>query len=289
MIAGDIYDKSVPSAEAVQRFDAFLVRLSKRGLKVFVICGNHDSPERIAFGSRLMNNSGVHMSPVYDGSVEPIAMADSFGTVNVLMLPFIKPAHVKRYNPEEYISNYSDAIQSAIGHMEIDPENRNILITHQFVTGALHCDSEDIAGGGSDNVDVSVFAPFDYVALGHIHSPQNVVNNTARYCGTPLKYSFSEAKHSKSVAVVELQEKGNVVIRTIPLIPKRDLIEIKGTYMEVTSRNFYCGMDTKAYLHITLTDEDDIPDAIGKLQSIYPNIMKLDYDNRRTRSNALIR
>jgi len=235
-----------------------------------------------------MNRSGVHMSPVYDGNVESIEMADSFGTVNVFMLPFIKPAHVKRYYPEEDISTYSDAIQSAIGHMKIDPEHRNILITHQFVTGALRCDSEDINVGGSDNVDVSVFAPFDYVALGHIHSPQNVGNDTARYCGTPLKYSFSEAKHSKSVTVVELQEKGAIVIRTIPLVPKRDMIEIKGTYMEVTSRSFYCGMDTKAYLHITLTDEDDIPDAIGKLQSIYPNIMKLDYDNKRTRTNAEI-
>ncbi|MEA4893965.1 MAG: exonuclease SbcCD subunit D [Oscillospiraceae bacterium] len=288
MIAGDIYDKSVPSAEAVQLFDDFLVRLSKRGLKVFIISGNHDSPERIAFGSRLMNSSGVYMSPVYDGSVEPIAMADSLGTVNVFLLPFIKPAHVKRYYPEEEITTYSDAIQLTIGHMEIDPENRNVLITHQFVTGALRCDSEDINVGGSDSVDVNVFAPFDYVALGHIHSPQNVGSETVRYCGTPLKYSFSEAKHSKSVTVVELQEKGNVVIRTIPLVPKRDLIEIKGTYMEVTSRSFYSDMDTNAYLHITLTDEEDIPDAIGKLQSIYPNIMKLDYDNRRTRTNAEI-
>lgn len=288
LIAGDIYDKSVPSAEAVQLFDDFLVRLSKRGLKVFVISGNHDSPERIAFGSRLMNHSGVHMSPVYDGNVESIEMADSFGTVNVFMLPFIKPAHVKRYYPEENISTYSDAMHSAIGHMEIDPENRNILITHQFVTGALRCDSEDINVGGSDNVDASVFAPFDYVALGHIHSPQNVGNDTVRYCGTPLKYSFSEAKHSKSVTVVELQEKGSIVIRTIPLVPKRDMVEIKGTYMEVTSRSFYCGMDTNAYLHITLTDEEDIPDAIGKLQSIYPNIMKLDYDNKRTRTSAEI-
>jgi len=288
MIAGDIYDKSVPSAEAVQLFDDFLVRLSKRGLKVFVISGNHDSPERIAFGSRLMNQSGVHMSPVYNGDVEPIGMADSFGTVNVFMLPFIKPAHVKRYYPEDDISTYSDAIQSAIEHMEIDLENRNILITHQFVTGASRCDSEDINVGGSDNVDISVFAPFDYVALGHIHSPQNVGNATVRYCGTPLKYSFSETKHSKSVTIVELQEKGAIVIRTIPLVPKRDMIEIKGTYMEVTCRNFYCGMDTNAYLHITLTDEEDITDAIGKLQSIYPNIMKLDYDNKRTRTNAEI-
>lgn len=288
IIAGDIYDKSVPSAEAVQLFDDFLVRLSKRSLRVFVISGNHDSPERIAFGSRLMNSSGVYMSPVYDGNVEPITLADSFGAVNVFMLPFIKPANVKRFYPDEEISTYSDALQSAVGHMKINFDDRNILITHQFVTGASRCDSEDMSVGGSDNVDVKVFTPFDYVALGHIHSPQNVGSDTVRYCGTPLKYSFSEVNHKKSVTVVELLEKGHTDVHMVPLIPKRDMIEIKGGYMEVTSRNFYSGMDTDAYIHITLTDEEDIPDAIGKLQSIYPNIMKLDYDNQRTRSNAEI-
>ena len=288
IIAGDIYDKSVPSAEAVQLFDDFLVRLSKRGLRVFVISGNHDSPERIAFGSRLMNSSGVYLSPVYDGNVEPIAMCDGFGAVNVFMLPFIKPANVKRFYPDEEISTYSDALQSAVGHMKINLDNRNILITHQFVTGASRCDSEDISIGGSDNVDVNAFAAFAYVALGHIHGPQNVGSDTVRYCGTPLKYSFSEANHKKSVTVVELLEKGHTVVHTIPLIPKRDMIEIEGSYMEVTSRSFYLGMDTDAYMHITLTDEEDIPDAIGKLQSIYPNIMKLDYDNKRTRSKAEI-
>jgi len=288
MIAGDIYDKSVPSAEAVQLFDDFLVRLSARGVKAFIISGNHDSPERIAFGARLMNRSGVYMSPVYDGNVEPIVMADDHGAVAIYLLPFIKPAHVRRCYPDEEIATFSDAVRSAIGHLKIDPENRNILITHQFVTGALRCDSEDITVGGADNVDVDVFFPFDYVALGHIHSPQYAGRDTVRYCGTPLKYSFSEAKHKKSVTVVELREKGNVVIRTVPLVPKRDMLEIKGSYMTLASKSFYKDMDTAAYLHITLTDEEDIPDAIRKLQSIYPNVMKLDYDNIRTRTNAEI-
>ncbi len=288
MIAGDIYDKSVPSAESVQLFDEFLVRLSKRNLKVFVISGNHDSPERIAFGSRLISGSGVFLSPVYDGAVVPVCMPDDYGTVSIFMLPFLKPSHVKRFYPDDDIATYSDAIQAAIKHMKIDPENRNILITHQFVTGASRCDSEDIAVGGSNNVDANVFAPFDYVALGHIHSPQNIDIETIRYCGTPLKYSFSEACQKKSVTVVELKEKGDIAIRTISLIPKRDMMEIKGNYLEVTSRNFYKDMDIKSYLHITLTDEEDIPDAIGKLRSVYPNIMKLDYDNKRTRSNLEI-
>lgn len=287
MIAGDVYDKSVPSAEAVQLFDAFLVQLSKRGLKVFVISGNHDSPERIAFGARLMRGSGVYLSPVYDGEVVPVSLSDDYGTVNIFMLPFLKPSHVRRFYPDD-ISTYSDAMQAAIRHMKIDPEDRNILITHQFVTGASPCDSEDITVGGSDNVDASVFAPFDYVALGHIHSPQNVGAETIRYCGTPLKYSFSEASQCKSVTVVELKEKGTVAVRTVPLVPKRDMAEIRGSYQEVTARDFYKDMNTTAYLHITLTDEEDVPDAIGKLRSIYPNIMKLDYDNRRTRTNLEI-
>jgi exonuclease SbcD len=288
IIAGDIYDKSVPSAEAVQLFDDFLVRLSKRNINVFVISGNHDSPERIAFGSRLMSSSGVYMSPVYNGNVVPVSMSDDYGTVSIFMLPFIKPSHVKRFYPDDDITTYSDAIQVAIKHMEINPENRNILITHQFVTGASRCDSEDIAVGGSDNVDANVFTSFDYVALGHIHSPQNVGAETIRYCGTPLKYSFSEAGQNKSITVVELKEKGSITVHTVSLVPKRDMVEIKGSYMEVTSRDFYKDMDTTAYMHITLTDEEDIPDAIGKLRSIYPNIMKLDYDNKRTRSNLEI-
>lgn len=267
-------------------FDDFLVCLAKYGLKVFVISGNHDSPERIAFGSKLMSSSGVYMSPVYDGNVVPISLCDEFGTVDVFMLPFLKPSHVKRYYIDDDISTYSDAVQSAINHMEIAPGNRNVLITHQFVTGATRCDSEDISIGGSDNVNSSVFACFDYVALGHIHSPQNVGKETVRYCGTPLKYSFSEASHNKTITVVELEEKGSVIVRTVPLVPRRDMVELKGSYMEVTARNFYSGMDIDAYMHITLTDEEDIPDAIGRLRAVYPNIMKLDYDNRRTRSNV---
>jgi len=288
IIAGDVYDKSLPSADSVQLFDDFLVRLSRRNLKVFVISGNHDSPERIAFGSRLMSSSGVYMSPVYNGRVTSVHMADEFGDVCVFMLPFIKPSHVKRYYPDDEIYTYSDAMNSAIGHMDINPESRNILITHQFVTGASRCESEEINVGGSDNVDASVFLPFDYVALGHIHGPQNVGGQNIHYCGTPLKYSFSEANHIKSVTVAEFSQKGRVFVRAVPLIPKRNMVEIRGSYMEVTSRSFYLGMDTSAYMHITLTDEEDIPDAIGKLRPVYPNIMKLDYDNKRTRSSAQI-
>lgn len=285
IIAGDIYDKPVPSAEAVSLFDDFLCKLSERLLKVFVISGNHDSAERIAFGSRLMDKSGIYMSPVYDGNVAPIKLTDSFGVINVFILPFLKPANVRNFFDEE-ISTYTDALRAAINQMNVNTSERNILVTHQFVTGASRSDSEEISVGGSDNVDASVFDDFDYVALGHIHRPQNVGRETLRYCGTPLKYSFSEAKHDKSVTVLDILEKGNINIETVPLIPLRDLREIKGSYMLVTSKNFYEGTNQNDYIHVTLTDEEDIPEAIGKLRVIYPNIMKLDYDNKRTRTNT---
>ena len=287
LIAGDIYDKPVPPAEAVGLFDDFLVRLARRETQVFIISGNHDSPERIAFGARLMDRSGIHLSPVYDGHVEPVALEDEHGTVNIYMLPFLKPAHVRRFFPEEEIDSYTDALRTAVRAMEIDPAARNVLVTHQFVTGAARCDSEDISVGGTDNVDVTAFDGFDYVALGHIHNPQQVVRETVRYCGTPLKYSFSEAGHEKSVTVAELGEKGDISIRTAPLIPLRDMKELRGSYEDLTRRSFYENTTWREdYTHITLTDEEDIPDAVGKLRVIYRNLMKLDYDNRRTRSGG---
>ena len=289
LIAGDVYDKTVPSAEAVALLDDFLVRLAKRDLQIFLISGNHDSPERMAFGGRLMEGSGVHLAPVYDGRVSPITLTDAYGTVNFYLLPFVKPAHVRRCFPEREITTYTDALAAAIEAMGVEQTGRNVLVTHQFVTGAARCDSEELSVGGTDNVDVSVFDPFDYVALGHIHGPQQVGRETVRYCGTPLKYSFSEAGHQKSVTVVELGPKGTVSVRTVPLIPLRDLAELRGTYEELTFRGFYEGTSyQKDYVHITLTDEEDVPDAMRKLQIIYPNLMKLDYDNRRTRAGACL-
>lgn len=288
LIAGDVYDKSVPSAEAVVLFDEFLTQLAKRELEVFIISGNHDSPERMAFGSRLMDRSGIHLSQVYSGEVTPYVLTDEHGPVRVYMLPFVKPAHVRRFFGEEILT-YTDAMAAAIEHMGLDLTARNILITHQFVTGACRSESEEISVGGTDNVDASVFDGFDYVALGHIHSPQNCGSERIRYCGTPLKYSFSEAKDKKSVTVVELGKKGSLTVRTIPLIPKRDMVEIKGSYEEITLKSFY--EDTTYqddYVHITLTDEEDVVDAIGKLRVIYRNLMKLDYDNKRTRSAARV-
>lgn len=289
LIAGDVYDKSVPSTEAVQLFDDFLVRLAERKLPVFIISGNHDSPERLSFANRLIDAVGIHLAPVYNGVVEPITLSDEYGPVNVYMLPFIKPAHVRGFFPDTEIAGYSDAVAAAIGRMNIDKTQRNVLITHQFVTGAQRSDSEELSVGGTDNIGAEVFCDFDYVALGHIHGPQNMDSGRIRYCGSPLKYSFSEAAQQKSVTVAELKEKGTLEIHTVPLIPRRDMVELKGSYQQLTLRESYENTTYQEdYTHITLTDEEDIPDAVAKLRAVYHNLMKLDYDNTRTRHSAAI-
>ncbi|MGN0277608.1 MAG: exonuclease SbcCD subunit D [Hominisplanchenecus sp.] len=288
LIAGDVYDRQVPSAEAVQLFDWFLTALAEMGLYVFVISGNHDSAERLAFGARLMETQRVYLAPVFAGEVKTVSLTDAYGELCIYLLPFIKPAYVRRFYPDREIADYEEALGTVMEHMSVDETKRNILLAHQFVTGASRSESEEITAGGLDNVSAEHFAAFDYTALGHIHRPQSVGAATIRYCGTPLKYSFSEAGHEKSVTVVELMEKGRTDIRTIPLKPLRDLREIRGSYEEITARKYWENTETEDYLHVTLTDEEDIPEAIRKLRVIYPNIMKLDYDNRRTRSFASI-
>ena len=286
LIAGDVYDKSIPPAEAVDLLDFFLVELVKRELPVFIISGNHDSPERLAFGGRLMETRGVYIAPAYCGGVTPVTLEDAHGPVDFWLLPFLKPVHLRRFFPEDGVESYTDALACAIRHMPIDPARRNVLVTHQFVTGAERCESEELSVGGADNVDASVFAPFDYVALGHLHSPQNVDGARVRYCGTPLKYSFSEVRHQKSVTVAELGDKGTLDVRAVPLPPKRDMVELRGSFAQVTSPEFYSQVDRDAYVRVILTDENDIYDAMGQLRPIYPNLMRLDYDNLRTRSGA---
>lgn len=287
IIAGDVYDKTTPSGEAVQVFDDFLVRLAKRNLKVFIISGNHDSPERLSFGSRIMDHSGIYLSRTYDGNVEPITLEDEFGKIDVFLLPFVKPANVRQYYPDEPIKTYTDAIRVAVKNMPIDPERRNIIVAHQFVAGAETCESEEITSvGGTDAVEASVFDQFDYVALGHLHGPQDIGRKTIRYCGTPLKYSFSEAKHKKTATILEMFEKGSEIeFNYVPLKPRLDMREIRGDYMTVTSKSFYEGTNLDDYIRIILTDEEDIKDAIRLLRSIYRNAI-LDYDNSRTRASS---
>lgn len=284
LISGDVYDKPIPPAEAVQLFDDFLTALSDRKVPVYVISGNHDSAERLSFGARLMTQSSVFMSAAFHGTVQKYSLQDEYGTVNFYLLPFLKPTIVRQAYPEAEIGSYQEAVQYVLAQTPVEKSQRNVLLAHQFVTGAKTSESEEILVGGLDNMDASLFDDFDYVALGHIHTPQKIGRETVRYCGTPLKYSFSEAKRDKSVTMVELQEKGSVRLQEIPLHPLHDLREIKGSYEELTARKNYAGTKTDDYLHITLTDEEDIPDVMDRLHTIYPGIMKLDYDNLRTRT-----
>lgn len=287
IIAGDVYDKPVPSVEAVQLFDDFLYSLTQRNLQMLVISGNHDSPERIAFGSRFMGKSGVHMSQVYNGKADLVTLSDKYGEINFYLLPFIKPSNVRRYFPDKEINTYTDAVKLAVSQMNINEKGRNILITHQFVTGAVLSESESIMVGGTDNVESYVFDSFDYVALGHIHRPQNI-GEKIRYCGTPLKYSQSEINHIKSVTIVDIAEKGNLEISVVPLKPLHEMREIRGTYNEITLYDNYINTNLEDYVFIILTDEEDEPDAISKLRTIYPNLMKLEYDNTRTRNSSVL-
>ena len=289
LIAGDIYDKSMPSAEAVRLFDDFLSELSADGQKVFVISGNHDSAARVAYGGRIMAKSGVYLSaPEYRGEVFSVPLEDNAGPVDIYLLPFIKPIHVSLAFKEEKIESYTDAMRVAVERMGVNPKRRSVLVAHQFVTGAVRSDSEEVSVGGLDNVDASVFEPFSYVALGHIHRPQNIGSPRIRYSGTPLKYSFSEAKDEKSITISELDAKGAVSVRTIPLKPDHDLREIKGTYDELMKKENYAGTATDDFLHIILTNEDDVPDAMRKLKTVYPNILRIDYDNARTKSGGAV-
>ena len=287
IIAGDIYDKSVPSAEAVELLNDFLNGLAALKIQVFMVSGNHDSPERIAFGESFMGQSGVHISPVYDGSLKRVTLTDEYGEVNVYLLPFIKPATVRRFFENETIDSYTAAVKAVLGRAELDNGARNILVAHQFVTGSVSSGSEEFNVGDIGNVDASVFDGFDYVALGHVHGAQNVAGERVRYSGTPLVYSLSEAKSQKSVTVVELKEKGDLNLSEIPLKPVRGVVEIRGTYEQLTKRAYYENTTLPNDLvHVVLTDEEEVPDALGKLRIIYPFVMSLRYDNRRTREQA---
>lgn len=279
LLAGDIYDKSVPSGEAVEVFDSFLTALAGQGLPVFLISGNHDSPERLGFGSRIFREKNVHIAGVFDGAPQKITLTDTYGPVHVFLLPFLKPAAAAPFFPDKPPETYTDTVRAALAAYPVDPSARNVLVAHQFVTAGgaepTRCDSETISVGGLDNVDASVFDAFDYVALGHLHGPQRIGRDTVRYAGSPLKYSFSEARQHKSVTLVDLAEKGKVSFHTIPLSPLRDMREIRGPLAELLR----AGVPTQDYIHATLTDREDVYDAAAQLRQIYPNLMRLDFEH----------
>jgi len=291
LIAGDIYDKSIPSEEGVNLFDCFLTDLHNKNIPIFIVSGNHDSSERLNFGGRIMDKNRIYIAGTFKGKLETVTLMDEFGKVNISLLPFVKPAHVNRYFPE--VETYQEALEVILKNSEIDTSERNILIAHQFITNGDNlperCESESISIGGLDNIDASVFEAFDYVALGHLHGAQGIGRDTVRYSGSPLKYSFSEANQVKGVTMLELGPKGTLTFTKLPLTPIRDLRQIKGPIDALTDINVYSHANTLDYMHVILTDEEEIYDAIGRLRSVYPNIMRLDFQNARSAWNENIK
>ena len=279
LIAGDIYDKPSPQAEAMALFDEFLTQLSRAGKKIYIISGNHDSDKRTSYYSGLIRDAGIYVSEDFDGKLQTIETEDEYGPIRIHLLPFLKPVHVKQFYPKEKIVSYEDAVRVVLENSPVDTLVRNILICHQFITNAQTSDSEELAIGGLDNVSAALFKDFDYVALGHIHKPQFIERETLRYAGSLLKYSFSEAYYDKSMCLVDVKEKGNVQIETKPIWPLHEVREVDGYLNDILQEDW-----TEDYVRVTLHDEEIAPDARLQLLAIYPNMMKMRVVNSKTQT-----
>ena len=286
LISGDIYDKVVPNVEAVRLFSDFLTRLYQLKVKVFVISGNHDYKDRLSFGNELFVDNGVYIEGIFSGNLRCVTLEDEYGELHIYMLPFVKPIDVKKYFPECKIESYQDAVRVILECSSIDKKSRNIIMIHQFVTAGgvdlVRSDSETISLGGIDNIDVSLFDDFDYVAMGHVHGAQKLLRETVRYAGSPLKYSFSEVHQRKSISIIEFQEKGNVQVELVELAPIRDMRVIKGPIEKLLDKEIINQGNVDDYISAIITDSDYVMDAIGKLRSVYKNVLKLEYQNERT-------
>lgn len=287
LISGDVYDRSVPPTEAVNLLDDFLKILIKDlKIKVFIISGNHDSKDRLGFGNKIFEDEGLYIESKYNGRLKKVRLEDEYGPLNIYMLPFIKPVEVKKFFEEDLENNYDLAINKIIEKEEIDKSERNIIMVHQFVTAGNvkpeRTESEVLSLGGIENVDVSNFKSFDYVAIGHVHRPQKIGRDTARYAGTILKYSFSEINHNKSIPIIDIKEKGNITINLLPLKPLRDMREIKGPIEELIKEENYKEGNLEDYIKAIITNEEPVYDAIGKIKKIYPNTLKLEIQNSKT-------
>ena len=284
IIAGDVYDKNVAPEAGIRVLRKFLGRLVEAKIKVMIISGNHDSAERLTFGGEFMTEKGIYFSKVYDGMIEPIIFTDSFGPVNFYLLPFIKPSTVQHYFEDEEIDSWDAAVRCAVEHMNINTSERNIIVAHQNIMGAERCESEEIYIGGQDAVSDEIFKDFDYTALGHIHRQQKIGKYNVMFSGTPLKYSTSEFDHKKVMPLISLGEKGRVDIDLIDLLPKRDLRKITGRLDDIMSMAAKDPNNHEDFIDITLTDENEVMDAISTLRSVYPNVLKISYENMATRA-----
>ena len=292
LISGDIYDRGVPPSDAVTVLNNFLkVLIKDLYLKVCIIAGNHDSKERLNFGSEIFKSDGLYISSIYNGNIDKVELEDEYGKLNIYMLPYIKPIEVRQFFEEDVdVSSYHNAVKEVILKENINEKERNIILSHQFVTsGGIEpekSESETLYLGGTENVDVSCYDKFDYVALGHIHGPQRIGRDTARYAGTILKYSFSEVHQNKSLTVIDFKEKENLKIDLIPLKPLRDMRVIKGPIEELTKEENYSKTNREDYIRAIITNEEQVYDAIGQLRKIYPNVLRLDIENSKAKIDS---
>lgn len=289
LIAGDVYDKAIPSEAATRLLDYFLVELSRRGIRVFLVSGNHDSDDRLNFGRTFFATKQVYISSVFDGTLHKESIADADTVVDVYMLPFVKASQVRHFFPDAKINTYDDAVRVILQNTQLDKTHTNILVAHQFVTGS----GEDPVLGGSESIGTQsvglvekigcdCFEEFDYVALGHIHCPQRIGRDEVRYSGSPLKYSLREASDDKSVPLITVEADGTITIELVPLKPLRDLRHIRGTIKELLAKENVTRPED--FIYATLTDEDIVNDAMGIFRQCYPNTVKIDYDNSHVKS-----
>jgi exonuclease SbcD len=289
VIAGDIYDHSIPKNEAIRVFDNFLTELAHKNVAVLLIAGNHDSPDRISYANRLLTDKQLFLSGSFKGSLQKVTLTDEHGEVNFWLLPFIKPLSVHSFFEDQIIESYDDAMDAVIRTADINYNTRNILVAHQFFTKTgvepIRSESELNAVGGLDAINTSLIEKFDYVALGHLHGTQKVGAEHICYAGSPLKYSFSEIKQTKYTLLVEINQKTNgLITKKLPLYPLHDMCEIKGKIEEILSNEFSSRVNKDDYLHIILTNEEEIIDSMEKIRSVYPNVMKYTPENSRTKN-----
>ncbi|MCR5178665.1 MAG: exonuclease SbcCD subunit D [Lachnospiraceae bacterium] len=288
LIAGDVYDKSIPSEAATRMLDHFLNSLAKKSINTYIISGNHDSDDRLNYGSELFTTNRIFISAKYDGHLYKNTLKTDDTEADIYLLPFVKASRVRHFLPEAEIETYDDAVRAILENEVIDSSRCNILVAHQFVVG----ESSDPDLGGSESlgtksvglvekIGFDCFDCFDYVALGHIHSPQQVGRREVRYSGSPLKYSLSEVNNEKSVSLITIDKDKNVDIELIPVKPLRNMRHIKGKLRDLLDKSNVSSPDD--FIYATLTDEEMVNDAMAIFQLTYPNTVKIDYDNTRTR------
>lgn len=290
LLAGDIYDRPVPSGEAVALFDWFLTELAALDIPCLAVAGNHDSGVRLSFAGQLLRKNGVYLAGTVTEQLLHVPFQRDGVTAEVWLLPFLRPAEAAALFPEQDIRSYDDAVRAVLSRQPLQPETCNLLLAHQFVTQGgeepERSDSEAISVGGLDNVDSAAFAGFDYVALGHLHGPQQV-GERCHYAGSPLQYSFSELHHQKGITVIQVEEEKRIMLSRIPLAPLHPLREIRGPLEALLKPEIVTQGDPEDYLHVTLTDELEPENANARLRAVYPNLMRLDFDNSRTRQEGL--